>query len=152
MPNLHLKYDCKLRCFGLKLWKISIQNNLIIRNVISNRMPQSRIALNLWFSNIIKNHVPSTFCSAVLDALSLGQLPSWVGDGYHSSRHRFQARWCPAEGGGYCFLRLFQSLEIFLRRLPVDLHLNLIVENLVMGPLLNQSLTMEMWTYKQFSY
>ena len=60
-----------------------------------------------------------------MSALSFGQFSSWMQDGYHSSRHRIQTRWHPAEGGGYCFLMLFKSGNLSQKtssRLPLQFH------------------------------
>lgn len=117
-------------------------------------MPQSRIGLNLWFSDIIKD--PHSF--------HLSALPSWtcllcpLASSHHgcklgttvpgiiSRQDDIQQRVVVS-----AFLCFFKSLEIFLRSLPW-FPLNLSVQNLIMDPPLNQSLAMGMWSYKQILY
>lgn len=56
------------------------------------------------------------------------------------------------QGVVIAFFLLLKSLEIFLRSLPADFHVNLTIQNLVTGPPLNQSLAVGIWTCKQFLY
>lgn len=109
--------------------------------------------VKVWFVTSSRAHVLSTFLLCRLGDVYFVLWPSPIlcARWRLHSRHHIQTRGHPA-GGGYCFLLPFKSLEVFLRSLPADFHVNFTNQNLVLGLPLHQSLAMGIWTCKQLLY